>query len=329
MKHHHNRIGMSAVVVALAIMVGLMSTSCNSREKIRPCKIKKLVNQELYEQNLDQSYVTIDTGYYEENDEEVRFHLRQLAAAGMITYNAQCITEKSQQRVSSYDWWSGVSYRTVNRTKEHVFVSVSLTKEGEKYLVEKPEPHKKKYDFKVLADLFAEYPESSVDPNEVFVSNEQPKAEETDADEYDDDPGCMMEEDECTGIDEGFFADDVKTEEQMSEYEKCQAKEQRGKVYLKAGKASFNKCALISVDPTEGTATCQVQIKLTDVTPFGRVLAGFREKACLYANPEFEYYQDKGWRLVECEIEDNDESFDNVDRPEIEVICADDSEDDE
>ncbi len=59
---------------------------------------------------------TLKVGYYEENDAAMRYKLRQLAANEMLTYSAEQINE-----------YIPASYWNRAKTKEHVFITVSLT----------------------------------------------------------------------------------------------------------------------------------------------------------------------------------------------------------
>ena len=70
---------------------------------------------------------TLKVGYYEENDAAVRYKLRQLAANEMLTYSAEQINE-----------YIPASYWNRAKTKEHVFITVSLTEKGKKYIVNEP-----------------------------------------------------------------------------------------------------------------------------------------------------------------------------------------------
>ena len=109
--------------------------SCTSQDKLSKSTIKNLVTEELNKKNLLHQYATIEVGYYEENDEDERYELRKLAAAGVITYKAERIETKVRVKdgyTFDYNTYRVVDqYKTVTRYKYFVWTKRSKDIGGE------------------------------------------------------------------------------------------------------------------------------------------------------------------------------------------------------
>ncbi len=76
----------SLIMLSLALLL----VSCGSdNTKINSKLITKLYNEKASELCMNKQYTTIDTGYYELNDESGRLMLQRLAHAGVIEYNVE------------------------------------------------------------------------------------------------------------------------------------------------------------------------------------------------------------------------------------------------
>lgn len=225
--------------------------------------------------------VSLQTGYYEENNADMRYKLRQLAANEMLTYSAEQINE-----------YVPASYWRKAKTIPHVFVTVSLTQKGEKYIVSEPIKDKDADELKNKAKQEV-YPESDVAVNEQIPLRN---------------PQLVKEEENETG--DSSYSDNRNisnepsydsSNEELSEYEKAKAKEHSMtfdmlSYTLKVYKVKNLICTEESMK--EGRATCDAVVEVKDVTPFGRILDGVKKgDRDLNTGINFFYYIDKGWQV--------------------------------
>ena len=99
----------------LAIMAVSAFVSCGNNKEFTSGRAEDAI-EDLPMFQDSANVTTLKVGYYEENDAAVRYKLRQLAANEMLTYSAEQINE-----------YIPASYWNRAKTKEHVFITVSLT----------------------------------------------------------------------------------------------------------------------------------------------------------------------------------------------------------
>lgn len=104
----------------LAIMAVSAFVSCGNNKEFTSGRAEDAI-EDLPMFQDSANVTTLKVGYYEENDAAVRYKLRQLAANEMLTYSAEQINE-----------YIPASYWNRAKTKEHVFITVSLTEKGKK-----------------------------------------------------------------------------------------------------------------------------------------------------------------------------------------------------
>ena len=318
------------LTVAIIMMASLFTASCSKRDRLPERKITKLVSTELDNRNVTVGYADVTTGYYELNDEGARYRLRKLEAAGLITYKAECVIEKKQDRaLTGYRygyWWEDptpvYSYRTVEY--RHYFVNVQLTEAAKQYLVDTIIPNKREPDFLFLTVLDGDYPEDAVswEEGDVPVINpekkESPKSQNQDTESHDTVASDDYEPETDTAVKdepEKVKEKEVTSAPKESVYEQTLKKCHSKVVHVRLYHLKVNKVANIRVNGIAGTAECQCQILLNEVTPFGRILGGYKEKQCFYASPSFVFYQDKGWFIGEFAIDKDLEDY-NIEIPE-------------
>lgn len=182
-------------------LASIMLASCGGHSplKLSEDEILKKVNHDLVETGSDSATVTIQTGYYEQNDESVRLLLEKLEAAGVVNYDVERFAwwEKKREEKTYYKtvtrYYGWYSYpETVKSTKwvtsyvynEHFMVNVSLTEAAQKYaLNHRPLPKLKEEEDKDLKQPvfdYSQYPESQiVSLSENWPEVPHPLAEQT------------------------------------------------------------------------------------------------------------------------------------------------------
>ena len=275
---------MKVLINSFALFMCICAVSCTSQDKLPESTIKNLVTEELNKKNLLNQYATIEVGYYEENDEDERYVLRKLAAAGVITYKVERIEAKVKVRdgyTYDYNTYRVVDkYKTVTRYK--YFVETALTAKGDSLAVayipryeEEPDEYLQYPEYKI-------YPEDAVSREEVFGDDGKPvevveeKKEEEKAEEH-----------------------ASEKPEPKTDYEKAKAKEHKATKYVKTHSLKVTDARNILV--REGVGAADVIVDSYDVSPFGRILKYEREGTHEIYEVSFVYYQDKGWVITELE----------------------------
>lgn len=221
--------------------------------------------------------VSLATGYYEENDEDRRFALKKLAAAGMVTYKVDLIIESRQS------WYSVRKY-------PHYFVTVALTEAGKKFVVNEPVTEIKDKDME-NREKEKVYPEDSVIPGDDLNSILPPQESSSE---------------EITG---NFNESDVNavsrtrsaSPSELSEYDKAKARVSIREYNLLS---HFNVIVKIQkiYCPEEmlkkGEAACVFIYKYEDVTPFGRILNGVQEGDRFKKTATFTKFIGAGWEVA-------------------------------
>ena len=275
---------MKVLCKLFALLVCICAVSCVNQDKLSKSTIKDLVTEELKKENLLTQYATIEVGYYEENDEDKRYELRKLAAAGVITYKAERIEAKVRVRDGyTYDY---NTYRIVDKyktvTRYRYFVKTALTTKGDSLAVAVIPVYEDEPDKYLIQPEFEIYPEDAVSPDEHFGDDGQTVeiVEET-----------QNEEDTTEAVSE--------KSEPKTDYEKAKVKEHKEKKYVKTHSLKVTDARNIFVH--EGIGKAVVIVDSYEVSPFGRILEYAREGSHAICEVSFVYYQDKGWVITEID----------------------------
>lgn len=283
----------------LMTAVIFMMTSCtmNSKDNLSSKQVVKLVNQQFKKEAIVNHYHVLTTGYYEEEDDNARYALRQLAANDIITYKCELIPCKKRESyreryVKGYNWWTGSSeygYRTAYRMVDKMayFVTVELTKKGQSLVVEEAElPVVEKDILDVEIDLSA-FPESEVAFAEFPDTTKQQSIEEG-ADEP------VEPVDEWETVAEG----DSRAEEKFA-YDIAKEKENKVSNLCIAYTIKAISARNIQINPLTGAATAEAIIEVSSSTPMGRIYEHAYKGQRSAIDVKMDYFLDKGWVLNE------------------------------
>lgn len=294
MKHLYPICGLKPVAVALLLCVSAAFVSCggSSRDEISASALKSQLNDGLKNSGEDFHYASVKVGYYEENSDRARYVLRQLAAAGVLTYEVERIETKVSVK-SGYDWWTGrTSYKQVN--KKVCFVHVALTDAGKKAVL-KELPESVLEEDADLANNRREdyYPEQEVPEQEYFP---EPKAETAAAEPA---PAPAPEPKPQQANPETPKAEPAPAPEPKpkSEYEQAKEREHSETVCVRTYKMRVTKVRNIRL--SDGEARFEVIVECYDVTPFGRVFNNVYEGDKSLHRGEAVYFEDKGWKVMD------------------------------
>lgn len=266
------------ILSCIALGSILMLASCGNDTEFTQSTAEKAVKKEIKVATDNYQHAQVNTGYYELDSKSDRYRLRKLAAAGMITYKAEVVTEV---RGSYYTY-----------EIEHVFVNVALTEEGQKYVLTDEEVEKIKEAVEnadIDEDLVGnndetEYPEDKVSEEENFGNNGTAPSQSSSSNSKASRP-------QSTTTSNGNVAE-------MSDYEKAKAKEIISTVYVETTKTKVVKARDLRCTEEmmkNGRAEAEVIFEMFDVTPFGRILSGVRDGERKVSKVNFIYYNDKGW----------------------------------
>lgn len=275
---------MKTLFKSLALLACILAASCTNQDKLPESTIKDLVTEELNKENLLNQYATIEVGYYEENDEDERYELRKLAAAGVITYKIERIEAKVRVRDGyTYDY---NTYRVVDKyktiTRYKYFVETALTAKGDSLAVAYIPRYEAEPDEYLQYPEFKTYPEDAVSREEVF-----------------DDAGQPVEAVEDVKKTETETEEVAEKPEPKTDYDKAKVKEHKETKYVKTHSLKVTDARNILV--REGVATADVIVDSYDVSPFGRILKYERDGMHEIYEVSFVYYQDKGWVVTKME----------------------------
>jgi len=268
-------------ITALAFSVVCIS-SCDSAKKISKKTISNLVTAELSKERDLYVNAMIKTGYYEENDEDARYVLRKLAAAGIITYKADRIQKQTKYKSGyalDYSTYRIVdTYSTV--TRDYIFVDVALTNQGIALTLLDVAPYDEEDDKFLMPVERGTFPEDTVKMAETFPGD-APEA-------------SRSPEESRTSSTSSRNQDEPKTD-----YEKAKARENVKNEFVKAYKVKVVDTRDIVV--SEGKAHADYVLEAYEVTPAGRILKNVYEGRHTLGEADFIYYQDKGWVVTDNE----------------------------
>jgi hypothetical protein len=259
-----------------------------SRAYLPESTIHKIVTEELEKENLLTRYTPFKVGYYEENDEDDRYELRKLAAAGVITYDVKRVVEKVrvwdgyEMDDRTYRWVD--KYKTVSEYR--YFVTTELTDAGKKLMVYSIPRYEEKPDKYLTPPPHQSFPEDTVSRKENWGDEvETPKASSSSV-------SNTVKSNNSSGT-------EPKRDEPKTEYEKEKAREHTTDMWVKTHSLKVMDARNILVKDGEAMAIVIVDYK--DVTPFGRILKYNREGEHEVFKVSFQYWQDLGWTVEELD----------------------------
>lgn len=297
----------------------VFATSCCKDDTLTARKAKKLAQKELARTHSDTYYYPLTVGYYECNDNDTRYKLRQLAANEVITYSCERVKQtiqvrKSRRVLRSYYYYSyyDTEYYYDYDTIDTYFVTVDLTEKGKKLAIDSlPEPDKTKDELELRLDFkpdLSKYPEFNVDSIEfpVMKKTDNTRQEETEAvvdveavnEDYDE---IVVDEPEYSKAEESYCDTIVMNNRaKRNEYEQAKAREHKEVIFVKAATIKIVKARNILSNPNTKTAKAEIIVECKESTPFGRILGGVYEGKRIKINEtSYIYYEDKGWTLKE------------------------------
>lgn len=316
------------LLAAMAVSVLLASCGCKCGEpKISSKMITKLYNQKTTELCLNKQYTSIDTGYYELNDENARLVLQKLAHAGVIDYKVErfawfnkCTDIKwTVTKVINYYCENSGDFRGSQNVmgrdtvisydlEEHFMVNVQLKSKYKSMVVDAiPEP--------VIEDKDMAFPpyketrEDNLESDEAWPTMEAPKVPEIPSE---------RKEIKCYESSSSNGYANINTKKETPQgvrypicksidpateeaYKAAHELERRGTVTIFAYQVDAVKARNIQTFKKEdGTlgARCEVILKSNKVTPqahilMGHIIDGIPAKMDI----KLTYYVDKGWTI--------------------------------
>lgn len=222
----------------------------------------------------------LPVGYFQIDDKDAREQLQKLANAGMITYKANKVIE--HKKYSNYSYFGGRTYTT--RDIDHYFATVSLTPEGEKFVITDP----------VVEIVDKDMENKNKDKNiDIDALNQTTTA---DSIRMVDSIAAV----EAAAAEAAAQADDMKTQapEPKSEYQLAQEKQSYTTFYMLSHKNKIVKIKDVYC-PEEllkhGKGSCDYIYENVKVTPFGRILGKVTEGERHKKSASFIHYIDRGW----------------------------------
>lgn len=262
--------------ILVAFVAALCMISCDEgSETLSASTAKKILKKEAARVHEFEKAIEIPIGYFECNDNDARYKLRQLAANELITYKCEKV-----KKVIEHRYWN-------NDTIDTYFVTTTLTEKGQKLVAEEKEIEPTEDDAELKNDEdfdWSQFPESSVDYKE-FPEIEKPAEE-------------IVIEEPVDGVYDDYDQDSFQSDEPKKEpsaYDKAKAKESYEKVELVAYEINIVKAR--NIEKTgDYSAKCEFVMEYDDVTPVGRIYAEVYDgKRFLIESMHFKYYEDKGW----------------------------------
>ena len=301
--------------VFIIIVIASVSGCKQSPTSISKRVILNQTNKKMKLDACDRSVVWIRVGKYEVSDSTERARLRELAAAGLITYKvtryAWWEKSKTNERKavtvtkSLYGIWSykDTEYRTVKADNyefcDHYVVDIALTEKGKKLLTDLPEAnHIQDKEVQMDSDLEdpAEYIWNQKDLSEVWPEIENPFIEKKDSspksvatkDTQQNREVKSVEPEKVTRIDSL----------QYQAYMRLDLTKYKG-LYFKAYDIKAAKVRYIQIYEESGFPKCKAELILIlkNVTDAGRIYYGASEGVKFFTTINLDFYVDKGWIL--------------------------------
>lgn len=259
---------MKTKYLLMVAALSLLMAACSNSDDLTAGKAKELLNDKIEELGENKFVMNFKTGYFELNNNASRYRLRQLAANELITYSVQQVKDTLIEK----SWYS-----TYQKPIVAYFVSVELTKKGQKLITKAPEG-KDEFDF-TNPNREKEYPESNVP--EVDFSDDETDGSSNASSKYEDSSSSKVEINPANGP-----------------YALAKKKETTQDNIVLLGKIFVKKVCYIQVDKEDKTAQAITVLELEDVTPFGRIYEDMYNGDKRKGKAMFKYYADKGWASV-------------------------------
>ena len=285
---------------SLLLMATMCFISCSeSSDSLSPSTAKKLFKDELKRRNQLDVYSSVQIGYFECNENDIRFKLRQLAANDLITYQCKQVPKKERikktRMVTKNSWYGTYQTKQTYWEDEDVtkyFVKTALTEKGQKLVYEekdvKPSADEEELrkDFEVDKTKFPEASVKEIEFTEKATPTEaQIETEETEAEE----DLASSSEDEVENY--------VEVNDNTSEYDKEKAKESSQEVNLLAYTFSVKKARNI-LKTGDFSATAEIILEVDESTPVGRIINNiYKGQRTMVEDVKYTFYLDKGWAL--------------------------------
>lgn len=321
---------MKARFLLVTTAIAMMMVSCGvDNTKIDSKAVNKLYNDKLAELCMDKVYTTIDTGYYELNDEYARYQLQQLAHAGVIEYNverfawfnkctdiANTVTKVIEfycedngdlsHRQNVYGRGEVISYNL----EEHYMVDVRIKRKYKSMLVDAlPEPNIEDKDLAAPIYDYKAFPEDNLANNEAWPEMVAPKIpappverkdikckEKKEAPKAQQQRPVQRQEVPRVEKKPRCVSIDMAT---TNRYNEAKAAEDHGEVFILAYEITAVKCRNIQVFTKEDhslAARCEVIVQSKNVTPQGHILmSDIIDGIPAKVDINLTYFVDKGW----------------------------------
>ena len=283
-------------LLSFVLMAAMCFVSCSdSPDSLSASTAKKLFKEEAKRLNQLDTYASVQIGYFECNDNDVRYKYRQLAANEIITYNVKKVMKP--ERVKKFhlrqSYWGG-TYKEYYWATEDVpvyFVTTALTEKGQKLVYEEKEQEPSDDEKELRLDFEpdkSKFPEANVKEQE-FPDEGNPDSQTAGTETETDN-----ETDEELALDDDEFLPDT---ENASEYEKEKAKESFKEIKLLAYTWSIEKARNI-LKTGDYTAKAEIIAEVDKATPVGRIAnERYEGQRILLGDINYVYYQDKGWTV--------------------------------
>ncbi len=288
------------ILLSVMLMAAMCLVSCSdSPDTLSASTAKKLFKKEVKRLNQLDSYADVQIGYFECNDNDLRYTYRQLAANEIITYNVKKVMkpERVKKTRLRQSYWGG-TYKENYWTTEDVpvyFVTTALTEKGKKLVYEEKEAEPSedekelRLDFEVDKSKFPEFAVKEEEFPDKASADSQVESAAAEAD-------AVTDEESHDEYDE--FQPDT---DNASEYEREKGKEAYESVKLQAYTWSIEKARNIQ-KTGDYTAEAEIIAEVDKATPVGRIVSGrYEGQRILVEKVKFIFYQDKGWTLDKSE----------------------------
>lgn len=285
-----------SVLLACIAMVCFISCS-DDPNSLSASQAKKLFKKECSQKKQLEVGYNLQTGYYECNDDALRYQLRQLQANDIITYSCEKVqkierVQKSRRVQRNNGWWSywDTEYYWTNDTTITYFVTVGLTDKGKKLVMEDEEidPTDDEKDLDVDEPDVTKYPEYDISYEEFpEVVRDVAEAVEEVVDTFAAEPPAYDYDEPAE-----------ETTLERSDYDKAKGKETIDEVRLLAYVLDIVKARNI-YKTGDFTAKAEMVIEYDEVTPVGRIYFSVYEgQRFLASDINFKFLMDKGWIYV-------------------------------
>lgn len=301
--------------VFIIIVIASVSGCKQSPTSISKRVILNQTNKKMKLDACDRSVVWIRVGKYEVSDSTERVRLRELAAAGLVTYKVTRYAwwEKSKTNErravtvtkSLYGIWSykDTEYRTVKADNyefcDHYVVDIALTDKGKKLLTDPPEAdHLQDKEVQMDSDLEdpSEYVWNKTDLSEVWPKIENPFIEKKESSTKSSVTNNTQKEQKTQSVEPEKVTriDSL----QYKAFMQLDLNKYKG-LYFKAYDIKAAKVRDIQIYEESGfpKSKAELILILKNVTDAGRIYYGASEGVKFFTPINLDFYVDKGWIL--------------------------------